>query len=78
MTRPKPAKTTELPPMMTVTEAARRSSCSEKTVRRAIDQDLLDVVRIGPGGRAIRITEAAFQRYLQRVTLSAQLSRNVQ
>jgi hypothetical protein len=40
---------------LTVSEIARLDKCYEKTVRRAIDGGLLEVLRIGPGGRSIRI-----------------------
>jgi len=36
---------------------------SEKTVRRAIAAGLLEAVRVGPGGRLIRIDPAAHAAY---------------
>lgn len=41
--------------LLTVRDVAALDSCSEKTVRRAIDEGLLKFVRIGPGRRSIRI-----------------------
>lgn len=64
MTRPPNKAAT---PLLTVAEIAYRDRCSEKTVRRAITQGLLDVVRIGPGGRAIRISEEAHMLYRLRI-----------
>lgn len=49
--------------LLTVGDVARLDNCSEKTVRRAISAGLLATIRIGPGGRAIRVTRAAHQRY---------------
>ena len=49
--------------LMTVKEVAALDQCSEKTVRRAIDAGLLAVVRIGPGGRLLRIDPAAHAAY---------------
>jgi excisionase family DNA binding protein len=49
--------------LLTVREVARRDSCSERTVRRAIEAGLLDAIRIGPGGRSMRITSAAHALY---------------
>lgn len=48
---------------MTVKDVARADNVSEKTVRRAISAGLLDVIRIGPGGRLIRISPAAHAAY---------------
>jgi len=50
-------------PLMTVKEVARADNVSEKTVRRAISAGLLEVIRVGPGGRLIRITHAAHIAY---------------
>jgi hypothetical protein len=50
-------------PLMTVADVAFLDQCSEKTVRRAIDAGLLAVVRIGPGGRLLRIDPAAHATY---------------
>lgn len=54
---PVPAK------LMTIREVAELDGCSEKTVRRAIEAGLLDVVRLGLGGRLIRIDPAAHRAY---------------
>jgi len=51
--------------LMTVREVAALDRCSEKTVRRAIAAGLLEAVRIGPGGRLLRITQAAHRAYRQ-------------
>ena len=50
-------------PLMTVKDVARADNVSEKTVRRAISAGLLDVIRVGPGGRLIRISPAAHAAY---------------
>jgi excisionase family DNA binding protein len=50
-------------PMLTLKEVAERDHCAVKTVKRAIDQGLLEAVRIGPTGRAIRVPEDAYARY---------------
>jgi len=55
--------TTATEVLMSVREVASRDNCSEKTVRRAIAAGLLDVVRIGPGGRLIRIEPSAHRAY---------------
>jgi excisionase family DNA binding protein len=49
--------------LLTVQEVAARDRCSEKTVRRAIGAGLLQAVRIGPGGRLLRISRAAHEAY---------------
>jgi len=51
--------------LLTVKEVAKLDNCSEKTVRRAIDAGLLMVIRIGPGGRLVRIDPAAHAAYRQ-------------
>jgi excisionase family DNA binding protein len=51
--------------LLTVKEVAELDSCSEKTVRRAITMGLLEVVRVGPSGRMVRITPAAHAIYRQ-------------
>lgn len=53
---------------LTVAEVAELDSCSEKTVRRAIDAGRLEVVRIGSTGRSIRISKAAHAAYRKRLT----------
>lgn len=55
-------------PLMTIAQVARQDGCSEKTVRRAIAAGLLEVIRIGPGGRAIRISVEAHMLYRLRLT----------
>ena len=54
-------------PLFTVSDIAMQDSCSEKTVRRAIEAGLLQVVRIGPSGRAIRISHEAHVLYRMRL-----------
>lgn len=48
---------------LTVQEVAELDRCSEKTVRRAIAAGLLQAVRIGPGGRLIRVSRKAHEAY---------------
>lgn len=55
-------------PLMTISQVARQDGCSEKTVRRAIAAGLLEVIRIGPGGRTIRISVEAHMLYRLRLT----------
>lgn len=52
--------------LLTVAEVSRLDNCSERTVRRAIAAGLLEALRIGPGGRCLRITRAAHRRYRDR------------
>lgn len=60
-----PVSTSDMPngndsrQLLTVRQIAALDNCSEKTVRRAIAAGLLLVVRVGPGGKLIRITKAA-------------------
>jgi hypothetical protein len=54
--------------LLTVSDIAERDHCSTKTVRRAIVNGDLEVLRIGPGGRMIRITEDAHLIYRLRGT----------
>ena len=49
--------------LKTVKEVAQEDNVSEKTVRRAITAGLLKVLRIGPGGRLIRITPSDHEAY---------------
>lgn len=49
--------------LLTVREIALLDRCSEKTVRRAIDSGLLLALRIGPGGRLLRVTLKAHEAY---------------
>jgi excisionase family DNA binding protein len=53
---------------MTIAQVAKQDGCSEKTVRRAITAGLLEVIRIGPSGRAIRISVEAHTLYRLRLT----------
>ncbi len=55
-------------PLMTIAQVATQDGCSEKTVRRAISAGLLEVIRIGPGGRAIRVSVEAHLLYRLRLT----------
>jgi excisionase family DNA binding protein len=57
-------KKTDLPRhLLTVKQVAELDNCSEKTVRRAIGAGLLEAVRVGPGGRLLRIDPAAHAAY---------------
>jgi excisionase family DNA binding protein len=58
--------------LMTVTQVANLDNCSTKTVRRAISAGLLETLRIGPGGRAIRITREAHAVYRARLSFGKQ------
>ena len=49
--------------LLTVADIAELDQCSEKTVRRAIKAGLLVAVRIGPGGRLLRISRRAHAAY---------------
>jgi excisionase family DNA binding protein len=61
---PATTKKTDTPrTFLTVKDVAELDSCSEKTVRRAISMGLLEAVRIGPGGRLLRIDPAAHAAY---------------
>ncbi len=51
--------------LLTVKDVAELDNCSEKTVRRAIAAGLLEVIRVGPGGRLIRIDPATHAVYRQ-------------
>lgn len=51
--------------LLTVRQVAALDSCSKKTVYRAIKAGLLPVIRIGPGGKLIRITKAGHMAYRQ-------------
>jgi excisionase family DNA binding protein len=48
---------------LTVKDLAELDSCSEKTVRRAIAIGVLEAVRVGPGGRLLRIDPVAHAAY---------------
>ena len=59
-------KTTKMPrTLLTVKQVAELDNCSEKTVRRAISAGLLEALRVGPGGRLLRIDPAAHAAYRQ-------------
>ncbi len=60
-----PKKTNMPRILLSVKDVAILDSCSEKTVRRAIAAGKLEVVRIGPGKRLIRIDPAAHAAYRQ-------------
>lgn len=63
---PKPLnKNDMLRTLLTVKDVAQLDRCSEKTVRRAITAGLLEAVRVGPGGRLLRIDPAAHAAYRQ-------------
>lgn len=49
--------------LMTIREVADLDRCSEKTVRRAITAGLLQALRVGPGGRLLRVTMEAHAAY---------------
>ncbi|QFU07185.1 hypothetical protein PARPLA_00871 [Rhodobacteraceae bacterium THAF1] len=53
--------------LKTVKEVAAEDNVSEKTVRRAIDAGLLDVIRVGPTGRLLRIHPDAHANYRWRL-----------
>jgi excisionase family DNA binding protein len=63
MSATKVSKTKPTEQLLTVADVAQLDSCSEKTVRRAIDAGLLEAVRIGPGGRLVRIHPSAHAAY---------------
>lgn len=63
---PPTSKTQQPPRLKTVKEVALEDNVSEKTVRRAIDAGLLDVIRVAPGGRLIRIHPDAHTAYRRR------------
>ena len=59
-------KTTKMPrTLLTVKQVAELDNCSEKTVRRAISAGLLEALRVGPGGRLLRVDPAAHAAYRQ-------------
>lgn len=59
------AKNKQIRKLLSVKDVAELDNCSEKTVRRAIAAGLLEVIRVGPGGRLIRIDPAAHAAYRQ-------------
>ncbi|WP_299641410.1 helix-turn-helix domain-containing protein [uncultured Ruegeria sp.] len=58
-------KNKQIRKLLSVKDIAELDNCSEKTVRRAIAVGLLEVIRVGPGGRLIRIDPAAHAAYRQ-------------
>lgn len=62
-------KTTKSPPLLTVGDIAHLDNVSEKTVRRAIAAGLLDIIRVGPGKRLIRIHPDAHVAYRRAIRL---------
>jgi len=57
------AKTNSSRTLLTVRDVALLDGCSEKTVRRAIAAGRLRALRVGPGGRLIRIHPADHAAY---------------
>ncbi|RYH00901.1 DNA-binding protein [Salipiger sp. IMCC34102] len=53
--------------LKTVKEVACEDNVSEKTVRRAIEAGLLEVIRVGPSGRLLRIHPDAHSAYRWRL-----------
>ena len=49
--------------LLTVAQVAQLDACSEKTVRRAIASGLLSALRVGPGGRLLRVTQGSHAQY---------------
>lgn len=49
--------------LLTVPQIAALDGCSEKTVRRAITAGLLQAIRVGPGGRLLRVSKTAHKAY---------------
>ena len=49
--------------LFTVKQIAEHDGCSERTVHRAIKAGLLKALRIGPGGRLLRIRRADHEAY---------------
>ena len=65
-----PSKRAVTPPRLkTVRDVANEDQVSEKTVRRAIAAGLLDVIRVGPGKRLIRIHPDAHAAYRRSIRL---------
>lgn len=63
MPHPAPKKTDRPRVLLTVKQVAELDQCSEKTVRRAIAAGLLESVRVGPGGRLLRVDPAEHAAY---------------
>jgi excisionase family DNA binding protein len=55
--------------LLTVRQIAALDGCSEKTVRRAITAGVLHAIRVGPGGRLLRVSRAAHKAYRQAAML---------
>ena len=53
--------------LKTVRQVAEEDNVSEKTVRRAIDAGLIEVIRVGPAGRLLRIHPDAHTAYRWRL-----------
>ena len=53
---------------LTVKQIAERDNCSERTVRREIKSGRLRAIRIGPGGRLLRILAADHDIYRKQRT----------
>jgi len=57
--------------LLTVKDVARLDQCYETTVRRAIEAELLEVIRIGPGLRMIKIDPASHAKYREKFGLAS-------
>lgn len=55
--------------LLTVRQVATLDGTSEKTVRRAIKAGVLHAIRVGPGGKLLRISAAAHKAYRQSAML---------
>lgn len=70
-----PVSTSDMPngndsrQLLTVRQIATLDGTSEKTVRRAIKAGVLQVIRVGPGGKLLRISAAAHKAYRQSAML---------
>ena len=49
--------------LLTIAEIAKLDRVSERTIRRLIKAGLLAAVRIGPGGRLLRVSRRAHEAY---------------
>ncbi len=54
----------ELEPRLTVAEAARLARCSKDTIRRAYWSGCMQVERLGPQSRRVRIRRTEVERWL--------------
>lgn len=63
MTKTKTAPSDAEGALLTVQEIATLDRCSVKTVRRSIETGLLQALRVGPGGRLLRVTQASHANY---------------